>query len=392
MIPPAIPANEISRLRDLFETELLDTPSEKEFDDIVKLASQICGMPISLITLIDNNRQWFKAKHGLDADETPREISFCGHAILDDQVFEVKDTLTDARFFDNPLVTDDLKVRYYAGFPLITSSGNRLGTLCVVDTIPRELTEQQKFALEILSQNVIKIVELRIKNKQLNHMAETQKKMSSILAHDVRSPLIALRSIIEYKRSGMINEVESESLMDTALDQLNSTVEMVDDVVAWGESELKHLAINSQLVSIKEIIDNVFGNEAIKARLKNNVLINHVNGTQVYTDKQALTFIVRNLISNANKFTENGSISISASKKNGQVYISIKDTGCGMDADYASKLFTQHAVSKLGTRKEKGNGLGLILINEYIHKLEGTITVETEAGKGSCFTIRLNDH
>lgn len=391
MITPAIPSNEINRLRELIETELLDTPSEKEFDDIVKLASQICGVPISLITLIDNNRQWFKAKHGLDADETPREISFCGHAILDDQLFEVKDTLTDMRFFDNPLVTGETKVRYYAGFPLITRSGNRLGTLCVVDTIPRELTEPQKFALEVLSQNVIKIVELRIKNRQLNHMAETQKKMSSILAHDVRSPLIALRSIIEYKRLGMINEAESESLMDTVLNQLNSTVEMVDDVVAWGESELKHFAINKQPASIKEIIDNIFGYEALKARLKNNVLINHVNETQVYTDKQALTFIVRNLVGNANKFTENGSISVSASRKKGYVYISIKDTGSGMDADYASKLFTQHAVSKLGTRQEKGNGLGLILINEYIQKLEGTITVETEAGKGSCFTIRLSD-
>src|SRR5579872_6548525 len=179
MIAPITPPNEAPRLRDLIETELLDTPNEKEFDDIVKLVSEICQVPISLITLVDSSRQWFKAKHGINVNETDREISFCAHAILQDQLFEIKDTLDDERFFDNPLVIDDLKIRYYAGFPLTTSNGYRLGTLCVVDTVPRELTDSQKFALEVLSHNVMKIAELRIKNRQLNRMTETQKKMSS---------------------------------------------------------------------------------------------------------------------------------------------------------------------------------------------------------------------
>jgi len=121
-------------------------------------------------------------------------------------------------------------------------------------------------------------------------------------------------------------------------------------------------------------------------------MINQVNGTSVTTDKHALTFIIRNLVSNANKFTDNGAIVVSAAKKNGAVYISIKDTGTGMNADTASSLFTDKAVSTKGTRSEKGNGLGMLLINEYIHKLEGSISVESEAGKGSCFTIRLNEN
>src|ERR1700692_3519191 len=104
MIPPVIPPNEAVRLKDLIDTELLNTPNEQEFDDIVKLASKICQMPISLITLVDSNRQWFKAKYGLDLVETDREISFCGYAILQEQLFEIKDALKDERFFDNPLV------------------------------------------------------------------------------------------------------------------------------------------------------------------------------------------------------------------------------------------------------------------------------------------------
>ena len=392
MIAPAIPTNEASRLRDLIETELLDTPSEKEFDDIVKLASQICQTSISLITLVDNNRSWAKASIGMDDAHSDREVSFCGHAILKDQFFEVKDTLDDERFYDNPFVVNEPKIRFYAGYPLVTNSGSCIGSLCVVDTEPKELTDAQKFALEVLSKNVIKIAELRIKNRRLNHMVETQKKMSSILAHDVRSPLVSLRSILEYKHSGMIDEDESEQLTGTVLEQLNNTVEMVDDVVAWGEAELKSNVSKKEFVPLQEIVDNIFRYEALKAKLKNNDLINYASGISVHTHKSALTFIMRNLVSNANKFTENGTISISATKKSGQVYISIKDTGDGMDADYASKLFTKGVQSKPGTQKEKGNGLGLLLINEYIHKLEGAISVETEAGKGSCFTIRLNEH
>src|SRR5262249_39688154 len=153
--------------------------------------------------------------------------------------------------------------------------------------------------------------------------------------------------------------------------------------VDWGESQLKQFDVKNEPVTIREVVDNIFGYEALKARLKNNEMLNHVNGTQVNTDKHALTFIMRNLISNANKFTEDGSISVSATKKNGFVYINIKDTGTGMSADTASSLFTSGAVSTKGTRSEKGNGLGLLLINEYIHKMEGSISVESEAGKGS---------
>lgn len=392
MIKSPIPHNEAKRLNELLEYNLLDTPAEKEFDDIVKLASTICEAPISLISLIDATRSWGKAVIGLESGTGPRDTSFCGHVILKNEFFEIPDTLKDERFFDNPFVLNAPNVRFYAGYPLTTASGSMLGSLCVIDTVPRELNEFQKFALQVLSENVIKIAELRIRNRQLKHISETQKKMTSILAHDVRSPLVSLRSIIEYKHSGLISEDESEDLMETALEQLNNTVEMVDDVVNWGESQLKQFEMNKETVAIKDVVNNIFGYEALKARLKNNDMVNQVNGTSVVTDKHALTFIIRNLVSNANKFTENGTILVSAIKKNDSVYINIKDTGTGMDTETASKLFTNLGTSKNGTRSEKGNGLGLLLINEYIHKLNGNISVETEAGKGSCFTIRLSEH
>lgn len=169
MKSPQIPKNEKERLENLVSYNLLDTADEKEFDDIVKIASQICGTPISLISLIDSDRQWFKAKVGLNADQTDRSISFCGHAInSNDELFEVEDSTVDPRFADNPLVTGNPNVIFYAGAPLVTTEGYSLGTLCVIDNKPRKLTKEQKSALTALSRQTTSMFQLRKINLELN--------------------------------------------------------------------------------------------------------------------------------------------------------------------------------------------------------------------------------
>jgi PAS domain S-box-containing protein len=157
----ALPADEEERLEALRELEILDTDPESEFDDLALIASQICGTPLSAISLIDRNRQWFKSAVGFQAKETPRDVAFCAHAILQRDLFIVPDALDDPRFSTNPLVKLDPKIRFYAGAPLRTSDGHAIGTLCVIDRTPRQLTEKQESALRALSRQVEAQIELR---------------------------------------------------------------------------------------------------------------------------------------------------------------------------------------------------------------------------------------
>src|SRR5438132_6604727 len=157
----AKPANEAGRVAALEKYAILDTDAEQSFDDLTLLASFICKTPMALISLVDEDRQWFKSRVGLDATETSRDIAFCSTAILQSDVFVVPDALKDDRFRDNPLVVSDPHIRFYAGAPLINEDGYALGTLCVVDRAPRELAPDQKEALKALSRLVLAQLEFR---------------------------------------------------------------------------------------------------------------------------------------------------------------------------------------------------------------------------------------
>lgn len=176
MLDRPLPRNEAriekSRLATLYRYEILDTPGESAFDELVSLAAQICGTPMSVISLINSERIWLKAKVGCPASEIPRYISFCHHTICGNELFEVPDAFEDSRFADNPFVVEDPKIRFYAGAPLITGDGHRLGTLCVIDLVPRRLTDLQRTALEVLSRRVIAQMDLRLINRRIRKWAD----------------------------------------------------------------------------------------------------------------------------------------------------------------------------------------------------------------------------
>jgi len=166
MIPP-IPPNEPKRLKVLWQYEVLDTVPEEVFDDLTELAARICEAPIAMISLVDEDRQWFKSKIGITLGETSRDISFCAYAITQPGLFIVPDAAQDRRFSNHPFVIAEPNIRFYAGAPLITPDGHALGTLCVLDKVPRELTHDQRQALRVLAHHVVSQLELRRHSRQL---------------------------------------------------------------------------------------------------------------------------------------------------------------------------------------------------------------------------------
>lgn len=252
MIKAPIPSNEAQRLEALLDYQILDSLPEQDFDDLTKTASAICKTPIALISLIDKDRQWFKSTVGLDATETNRDISFCGHAINGNELFLVRNALEDERFSDNPAVSSDLKVRFYAGAPLISHSGHAIGTICVVDKVTRELSKEQQMVLMTLSKQVVKQLELRkaLIKSQLDYVElqrlsrtvleqkETIKKIEKLgligeltsgVAHEINNPLAIINSVA-YVAISMIKNQERPELIIKELKIIKDTVERLGKI------------------------------------------------------------------------------------------------------------------------------------------------------------------
>ncbi|NND87967.1 MAG: GAF domain-containing protein, partial [Flavobacteriaceae bacterium] len=230
MISPDTPTNEQLRLSAVQSYGLLDTLPEEEYDEITRLIASVCDTPISLVTLLDSNRNFLKSHHGVAMNESPRSISFCGHAILDHvDIFIIEDARKDDRFKDNPLVNDS-EVVFYAGSPLYDADGFPLGTLCVFDTKPRILTEPQKMFIIAMAKQVVKLFELH-KNKHqlettkalLEQRNQELKEFASVVSHDLKSPLSNITSLarllkeeygIQFDDSGnqYIDYIEESSL------------------------------------------------------------------------------------------------------------------------------------------------------------------------------------
>jgi signal transduction histidine kinase len=386
-----IPVNENLRLADLYQYDVLDTPAEEEFEHLVKLASHICSVPISLISLIDAERQWFKARLGITEAETPRDISFCSHGILNDDLFMVPDAANDDRFADNPMVTGSHGIRFYAGVPLTSQDGNNLGMLCVKDTVPRNLTTDQQEALVMLGKQVVKQLEMRLKNQELERITQAQRRIISIIAHDVRSPLGSIVSLFQLYQKKMIDPDRFDNFLNVSSTQLHSTMTLLENLVAWGNIQLQPQSLTTGAISLKDVVDKVFTELTGQTNLKENRLVNQVSESVMLTmDENVLSFILRNLLTNANKFTDKGSITVEGFNIEKKVIIHVTDTGIGMPATMCERLFlSKEKFSRRGTQNESGSGLGLVLIKEFVEKARGSIAVKSTEGKGSRFIIDI---
>lgn len=399
---------EDERLQALFRYNVLDTPHEDDFNEIVTLASSICDTPISLISLVDHYRQWFKAKVGLEANETSREISFCSHAIMQDDIFVVNDATKDARFVNNPLVTGNPDIRFYAGMPLVAPDGYKLGTLCVIDRVPRDLGDSQKKALRTLSHQVIKLLELRLnvnylqtyaariqeQKKELESLNHFKDRVFSVVSHDLSTPISNIHSLLVFFEDGDFTEAEMREQFKKLGANVSDTVAMLDNLLSWSRNQFKGAITNPITIQLNEIVSREADLFRVKGEKKGVRISNMLgDGLHVYADPDAMRIVFRNLISNAIKFCRAGdTITIAAdhSTDGNKVEVSIQDSGTGMAPELLDKLFKdKEHITTYGTSNEKGTGLGLLLCKELIEQNGGSIWCSSEPGKGSTFYVTL---
>jgi signal transduction histidine kinase len=391
MIVPAIPVDEKQRLHALKQYKVLDTLPEQDYDDLVQLASAICEVPISLISLIDTERQWFKAKIGIDGQETLRETAFCAHAIHHDDLMVVEDATKDARFVDNPYVVGDPDVRFYAGMPLINPEGYKLGTLCVIDKVPRKLNALQEQTLKVLSKQVIKLFEIRKKNEELSRLNELQNKMLSVIAHDVRGPLNSLQVLLEFIDPTEADSDELKEALQDAMKLVGNGRDLLENMLSWAGSMQKENGFYPETTAIAPLVDALLQAHEVKAKSKGIKLINQVPvDLQAEIDKQMLNFILRNLLTNALKFTAKGEVKVGGEAIDNGVRLFVQDTGCGIaEADLPKLMRWDQRFTTRGTQKERGAGVGLLLATEFIHRHEGELQVESQVGVGTTMHFTL---
>ncbi|MGB1201568.1 MAG: response regulator [Cognaticolwellia aestuarii] len=415
MIKAQIPEDEISRLKDLYEYDILDTEAEKVFDDLTKLAADICETPISLISLVDPTRQWFKSKYGIEVNETERDIAFCSHAILQKQIFEIQNTLIDKRFHDNPLVTNEPNIRFYAGAPLLTPRGNAIGTLCVISDEPKKLDEKQVNALTILGKEVVTQLELKLHNKKLANALKSQQaqnqeliklkeeadvashlksKFLANMTHELRTPLHGILNLAEF---GLAETTlsDKDSSLTNILNSARYLSNIVNDILDFSKIEANKLEIEHISFDLKEVVNHVVKphlKQATKKGIKLSLFIDPKSAATLQGDPIRISQILNNLCSNAIKFTKQGKVEVNVNvkevAKNSQtIEFEVIDTGVGIDESVQNNLFKEFHQADISTsRQYGGTGLGLTICVRLSELMNGKIHFTSTKGKGSRFT------
>lgn len=388
---PPIPANEQDRLKDLYSYNILDTLSEEDFDNITEIASRICNTKISQITLADSDRLWFKSSHGLAAVETSRELSFCAHALnAPGDLFMVPDAREDERFADNPFVTGEPYVVFYAGVPLVSEKGFALGSLCVVHDAPTYLSEGQLMALKALSKQTMRLIELRSKKDQLeratntlNEKNEALEKFVGTVAHDLRSPLNNIIGIADLLTAHYTTAPDVEELLHIVKGSSLKLKNLISDLLEQSRSRrlLQETASVVSLAELKAAINDLFA-------CNNRRLISFNTTLQsVYINKISLEQILINLISNAIKYNDKPviEIEIGIADSGDEYTFYVKDNSRGIAHEFRDKIFNLFETVGEDNNGEKGYGMGLAIVKDLIHKLGGTISLDSAVGVGTKF-------
>ena len=398
MISPSTPKNEIERLKSLRQLNIMNSLPEEAYDSITELASYICKTPIAVVNMVGEEENWFKSKYGTELTGSPRDVSFCGHTILDPyMILEVPDATLDDRFKGNPFVTGDNPIKYYAGVPLLDKEGLPLGTLCVYDSKTHQLDDKQKAALKSLGKQVELLLESRRHNFlleemkiELNENNRILREFASTVSHDLKMPLanmIITADILKVKYS--------ETLDKEGLDYISYLKQSGLTLSDYINGLLDHYSNNkAETGKVEEFFLNDLLEDIIDLlQIAENCEINLPdNNLKIFGNSAAIGQIFMNLISNSLKYNSREKIIIEIDCTENREYFNFKisDNGIGIPLEKQEKIFELFTtVAEKDRRGKKGHGIGLSTVKKIVESLGGKIQLNSTENEGTVFEFSI---
>lgn len=395
---------ETRRLEKLKSYDILDTTEDPSFDKLARLAAAICGTPIALVSLIDENRQWFKSVIGLDGvHQTPRSISFCTYTIQGDEVMEIKDTFLDERFMANPLVLGDPYIRFYAGAPLTSHDGHNLGTLCVIDREPNHLSASQIEALEILSEQVVELMELRKVNSELKkakklledqqqlliHKARLQTigELASGVCHQINNPLAIIVGKSMILRSKIKDLLPNPTEILKELDVVDQTSQRISEILRALRMYSKDLGQEVAETDVQSVVDGVvtlLRNKIMKEKIE--LKLEGELHSKVKINKNQISQVLMDVLTNsieALSDAEDKNLKIDVKTTPEKVILRVEDTGKGIKIGDEEKIFRPFY-----TTKATHFGVGLSNAADIMKQHNGELRV-LQAKNPTIFEIQI---
>jgi signal transduction histidine kinase/CheY-like chemotaxis protein len=406
-----IPPNEAERLAALRSYDILDTPPEEGFDRVARLAAVVLDVPIALISLLDEGRQWFKARVGFDPPETPRDQAFCAYTILGDDVLYVRDATKDPRFALNPLVTCEHGIRFYAGAPLTVPDGQHIGTLCTIDTQPRELDEAKRQALRDLAALTSDLLLLRRAGREAEESRRTAEEAQrraeaadrakteflAAMSHEIRTPMTGVLGMAELLVAAGLPAKERRYAEAIRLSGRH-LLTVINDILDFSRIEAGGLELEHLDFSIAETLDQVrelAEPQAVERGLDLRFEIDAHSPPVVRGDPTRLKQVLFNLVGNGLKFTRAGSVITRVfCRKEGEARVrlrfEVRDTGVGITPEVLEGLFRPFTqADRSTTRRYGGSGLGLAISKRLVEFMSGRLGAESTPNEGSLFWFEI---
>ena len=399
------PQDELYRIEALRRLQILDTESSPKLERLVQMAAQIAATPIALVSLVDTDRQWFKARVGLDATQTPRCISFCAHAIKSDAPMEIRDTRFDQRFAQNPLVTGEPHIRYYLGIPLVLASGFRIGTLCVIDRAPRELAQQQIDSLRLLASIIMDVIEDEARLKALHQYTgnarddiHNRPMLLASFEQQLRGPLehvLGFSQMIEHDRLELPEESRVRRYGQLARASAQQLVRVVDAITRIEKAALGFDAKIERMDLMPTLAQVVKDAQMLVAGRGQSLSVNHDGlPVPVLADGSAVREILLHLLSNASRYSPATSmirIDVHKCGATGLCSIDVGDEGPGISPSLVRQMQAPlFQPSALGSPMTGTLGLGLRLSKHLALSMNAQLALSSRKPRGTSAMLKLH--